>query len=119
MSLLTNTSAEEASPYVMEEASNAPLQLTIIKQEVNTQKSAASDRTKERLKFEKTNMAELLTSTLKKKREFDESHIKWLDSETVELSNVSNLTIHSFILQAEALGKDITYSKQTTIKISN
>ena len=61
----------------------------------------------------------LFEKVLGEKGELDSSKVKWKDDETVELNSVSNMTLHSFLLEAEKLGKDVTYEKTTTIKINN
>ncbi|MEP2948441.1 MAG: hypothetical protein ABJO91_00415 [Ekhidna sp.] len=64
-------------------------------------------------------LSEVFKQELMKKGEYDESKIRWIDHETVEVTNISGLAIHSFALRAEEMGKDIEYNKQTILKIKN
>ncbi|MEP1095254.1 MAG: hypothetical protein ABJG78_09100 [Cyclobacteriaceae bacterium] len=63
-------------------------------------------------------MAELFHQTMQEKGEYDPSNVSWTDHKTVEVEGLSKMAVHNFILKAEALGKDITYTKQTIISIS-
>jgi hypothetical protein len=63
-------------------------------------------------------LKELFIDVLKDKDEYDETAVNWRDEETVEVNNISNMSLHSFLLKAEQMGKDITYTKKTIIKIS-
>lgn len=63
-------------------------------------------------------LKKVFIDVLKSKNEYDESCIEWLDDETVSCNNVSTMSLHSFLLQAEKMGKDISYTKKTIIKIS-
>lgn len=60
----------------------------------------------------------LFIDMLKSKNEYNESSIQWSDDETVEISNISNMSLHTFLLKAEKMGKDISYTKRTIIEIS-
>ena len=63
-------------------------------------------------------LKELLEGVLEQKNELDTAEINWVDDETVELKNVSNISLNTFLIQAEQQGKDITYTKQTIIQIA-
>jgi len=65
------------------------------------------------------NLKELFEAVLKEKNEYSSAEITWLDDETVEVSNISGLSLHSFVLRAEELGKNISYQKKTIIKITD
>lgn len=69
--------------------------------------------------FEQKSLQELFKEELIKKGEYDESKIKWIDHETVEVTNCSGLAVHSFALRAEEMGKDIEYHKKTILKIKD
>lgn len=47
----------------------------------------------------------------------EELNIKWVDESEVVLNKIPSMQLHSFLLQAERLGKNIEYHKQTVIKI--
>ena len=67
---------------------------------------------------ENENLKELFVDVLKNKNEYVEDQINWQNNETVSVSNVSSMALHSFVLEAEKLGKNITYTKKTVIEIS-
>ena len=48
----------------------------------------------------------------------DAAEISWVDDETVEVKNVSNLSLQKFLVEAERQGKDLTIEKRTFIKIA-
>ncbi len=68
---------------------------------------------------EQRTLPEIFKEELIKKGEYDESKIKWIDHETVEVTNCSGLAIHSFALRAEEMGKDIEYHRKTILKIKD
>lgn len=61
----------------------------------------------------------VLENVMKEKGEYDGSNLNWVDNDTVEVSCLSSLAIHSFVLKAEQLGKDVTYEKRVVIKITD
>lgn len=97
---------------------NGTERLKIITKQEFTQKSPMNAEKKKQLENQPA-LSELLTTTLKEKGELKEDNIEWIDHETVRLKNVSNLAVHSFVLQAESLGKNVTYTNETSIRISN
>ncbi len=60
----------------------------------------------------------MFENILKQKNEYDKAQVNWVDDESVELKNVSNQCLHSFLIEAEKQGKDISFTKQTVITIS-
>ena len=64
-------------------------------------------------------LKEIFKKELQKKGEYDENNVRWIDDETVEVTKVSGLALHSFALRAEEMGKDITYHKKTILKIND
>lgn len=59
----------------------------------------------------------LFENILKQKKEYEKAQVNWVDDETVEVKNISNQALHWFLLQAEEQGMDISFTKQTVIKI--
>jgi hypothetical protein len=45
------------------------------------------------------------------------SGIEWNENGQLEMEGIPNLVLHSFLLQAEALGLSIKYTKKTVIEI--
>lgn len=85
------------------------LQSTINKPSPSLKKSEAVHTPELKTMFEKI---------LKQKNEYDQAKVNWVDDQSVELKNVSNQCLHSFLLEAEKQGKDISFTKQTVITIS-
>lgn len=54
---------------------------------------------------------------LKSKNEYDQNDVQWKDDEHVEVSNISSMTLHSFLLRAEEMGKRVQLEKKMVIKI--
>ncbi|MEO9851659.1 MAG: hypothetical protein ABJH72_22085 [Reichenbachiella sp.] len=65
-----------------------------------------------------SSLYELLDSTIKSKGE-SLSKKEWVEGHTLEVEGLSQMTLHSFILQAEKLGKRIQYTKTLTVKITD
>ncbi|QSE99264.1 hypothetical protein [Fulvivirga lutea] len=59
----------------------------------------------------------LLKETLNEKSESGKN-IKWIDDNTLEINGVAPMALHTFVLKAEELGKEIKYTKKTIIEIS-
>ena len=54
---------------------------------------------------------------LNKRGAVENSDYHWIDDETVDAKSISPVDLHSFLLYAEALGKSVSYTKQTIITI--
>lgn len=91
----------------------------IVTENEYTQKNPASKERKEKLSKEASDLSELFKKSISEKDAISLEDIEWVDDKTVKLSGDASTNIHSFVLLAEALGKDITYTKQTIIKISD
>ena len=61
-------------------------------------------------------LKELLEEVLEEKNVSGEN-LRWLDDQTIEVSGLAPMALHTFILKAEELGKDVTYHKKTIIEI--
>jgi len=122
MSLLINEKTDEALEYREEtEAWDAgyPNDLTIITKQNFVKRSKVSNELKSHLEKKSARLRNIFKQILSNKGEYNIENIEWLDDETVRVKNVSETSIQDFVRYAEALGKDIAYSKQTTIRISN
>lgn len=60
----------------------------------------------------------LLEKVIREKDETTQQNYKWLDDGSVEVSCLSGMCIHSFTLEAEKLGKEISFEKKTIIRIA-
>jgi peroxiredoxin len=61
-------------------------------------------------------LKEIFKKELEKKGEYNDSNIHWIDDETVEVTNVSGLAIHSFALRAEEMGQRYHLSQKKHFK---
>ena len=93
-------------------------QLTIVKSKTFNHKSPMPAELKQSKQNDGATIAELFETTLKQKGEFDPENIKWIDDNTIVVGNLSGTALHSVILKAEEMGRDISYTHQTTIRIS-
>ena len=93
---------------------------TVIQSKQYVHASAMSDeiRRQKQMNAEQT-VPELFKDVMKSSGKLDTIKMNWVDDQTVEVGELSNLTLHSFILKAEELGKKITYTKTFSIKISD
>ena len=60
---------------------------------------------------------QLFEQVLKEKNAYHKEKMNWINESTVEITGVSGLALHSFVLRAEELGKTVSYEKKTIIKI--
>lgn len=78
--------------------------------------SPMPDKLKKEANNKAPDMAELFQEVLRDRgesiRDFE------FDGKTLKVDNISNLTLHSFILKAAEFGKDVTFKKETTLIIS-
>lgn len=77
----------------------------------------------EELKIEKQrdldSIAELFEEDLRDKGDYDPSKVKWTSDNSVVIRDLPKMSLHNFILKAESMGLNISYTKETIIKISN
>ncbi|MCT4623610.1 MAG: hypothetical protein N4A46_08310 [Schleiferiaceae bacterium] len=85
----------------------------------HVQHSEMSHQLKEKVRSESPSLTDLFVETLESKGETSLNEVEWKSTNSVELPNISNLSLHSFALKAEALGKKISYEKTLTVKITD
>lgn len=77
----------------------------------------------ERLKYERransSSLSELFDETLANKGEEGKVQQRWVADDEMEVEGLSKSALHSFILEAEELGKKITYTETLRVKISD
>ena len=100
---------------------NAPLseELTIHIPNTYSHTSAMPESLKQEAQKHAPSLVELFAQTLQEKGAYDSANTEWLSENEVEVKELPNLVLHSFILKAEELGKKITYTKTLTVKISD
>lgn len=114
------------------EDSNAPMHLSVSGREhqqlealtVNvkstvTHESPMPDHIKEVKRKDAPCLKQLFEEVLKDKGEFFNEDIHLKNRDTVEMSELSNVALHCFVLKAQELGKKITYEKTLTVKITD
>ena len=125
MSLLMNppvNTAAESEDLTSELASmsndDASDELTIVQRSKFTDPSAMPAHLKEKVQSENPSVKALFEQMMDA-NEASSENLNWIDDQVVEANGFSKRDLHSFILKAESLGKNITYTKQTIISISN
>lgn len=120
MSLLTETHDNQ----VLTDAPNAEIngagadEMTIHIVSSFTQPSAMSPGLKEKKRNSSPSLQSLLETTLDEKGEANRK-TKWLSNNELEIEGLSKMTLHNFVLQAEALGKSVSYKRTLTVSITD
>ena len=94
-------------------------ELTIRIESEHEQPSAMSEEQKLNKRTNAPSLYNLLQKTLEDKGEYPLAKSEWSGESELKVEGLSDMTLHSFILKAESLGKKITYSKSLRIKISD
>ena len=94
-------------------------ELTIAIASKHVQPSAMPEDLKMKKRAEAPKLEQMLEETIKVKGESDAIQKNWNTEGELEVEGLSDMTLHSFILQAEALGKKISYTKTLKVKISD
>lgn len=82
------------------------------------QESAMPDSLKNQVRENSPLLLELFHQTIKDKGD-DLTKRRWVGDQTLEVDGLSHATLHSFILEAEKLGKSVEYVKTLTVKIAD
>lgn len=83
------------------------------------QESPMSEEQKIEARKEAPSLYKIFETTLKSKGEYNLDEISWNSDDELEMNYLSNNALHSFVLEAEKLGKKVTYQKSLTVKISD
>ena len=94
-------------------------ELTIRVASSHYQESAMSQEQKITARKDAPSLYKIFETTLQSKGEYNLDEIKWNSDDELEMSYLSNNALHSFVLEAEKLGKKVTYEKSLTVKISD
>lgn len=94
-------------------------ELTLVMKTVTEQESAMPETLKKEKQADAPSLANLFEQTLEQKGEADSLQKHWTSENELEVEGLSNTTLHSFVLEAEKLGKKITYTKTLSVKISD
>ena len=93
--------------------------LTIVTKTTINHSNPMPEASRLKTRNEAQDMSQLFRDTLKEKGEYHSENFKWFSENEVEVSNLSQMSLHSFLLEAEALGKNVHFIKQTVIKIED
>lgn len=94
-------------------------ELTIIMKTENVQESPMSEAQKQEKRAGSPSLETLFEQTAQQKGEADILKKSWVSDHAMEVEGLSNNTLHSFVLEAEKLGKKITYTRTIQVKISD
>ncbi|MFY0654871.1 MAG: hypothetical protein JXQ96_22760 [Cyclobacteriaceae bacterium] len=94
-------------------------ELTVHVKSTYQHESAMSEDLKEKKRKDAPALADLFKDTLKNKGEYHLLKEDVDENNEIEIKGLSQMTLHSFILKAEELGKNVTYSKILKVKISD
>ncbi|MGB3465572.1 MAG: hypothetical protein WBA74_09890 [Cyclobacteriaceae bacterium] len=67
---------------------------------------------------ENNEIRELFNKVLTEKGIDSADNIKWIDNQNIEVNDLPPSALHTFLLEAEKLGKKIGFEKKTIIKIA-
>lgn len=94
-------------------------ELTLLVKTTNKQTSPMSEELKKKKREESPSLGELFTETVEKKGELDSLKSTWTSDDEMEVEGISQMTLHSFLLRAEELGKNITYTRTLKVEITD
>lgn len=123
MTLIMNvpTTAEETKPesYDSTVPEKSTDELTIRMESIHEQHSAMNEDQKAEKRSLSPSLYSLLQKTLESKGEYPLEKSEWSVNNELVVEGLSEMTLHTFLLKAESLGKKITYTKSMKIKISD
>ncbi len=93
--------------------------LTIYTETKRIINSAMPDYIKEKKRADAPSLFELFKNTIERKGEGEQVQIKELNTDEFFVEGLSSMTLQSFILKAEELGKNISYTTSLQVKISD
>ena len=94
-------------------------ELSIRMTSVNVQESAMPAELKQQVQKNAPSLYELFDIVLDEKGETSQVKSKFVEEDVLEVEGLSKMTLHSYILEAERLGKKIEYTRTLTVKISD
>ncbi|WP_422359532.1 hypothetical protein [Reichenbachiella sp.] len=94
-----------------------PLSIRI--KSTHAQESAMPEELKRQVQKNAPSLYELFDQTLRRKGEAESVTSHFVEENVLEVEGLSNLTLHSYVLEAEKLGKKVEYIKTLTVKISD
>lgn len=62
-------------------------------------------------------LKKLFENTVMKDEETEDISAKWISDNEIVLNKMPSMSLHTFLLHVEKMGKSVEFSKQTVIKI--
>ena len=120
MALLMDTPEISAASKVQNEGSASRKdEMTICVETINEQKSPMSEALKSKVRANADSLKKIFEDTIQEKGEFPLEKAEWKNENEVTVTGLSPMTLHSFVLKAEQLGKKISYERTLKVKITD
>jgi len=122
MSLLMKTApVTESSNHsqAQESITKTNDELTLTVKTINAQISSMSADMKAKKQSEADSLEEMFVETVTQKGESNTLTINRNSERDLEIEGISQMTLHSFLLKAEELGKNITYTRTLKVEITD
>ena len=94
-------------------------ELTLIMSTVNEKTSSMPEDLKRKIRDRSLGLKELFIATVERKGEGKKLQVNRLSDSELEIEGISQMTLHSFLLKAEELGKKITYTRSLKVEITD
>lgn len=94
-------------------------EMTLVMKTTNTQTSSMPEVLKKEKRDDAPSLEEILKNTVEAKGEIEEMKSSWTSEDALEIEGISQMTLHSFLLKAEELGKNITYTRTLKVEIKD
>ncbi|WP_421762983.1 hypothetical protein [Ekhidna sp.] len=94
-------------------------EMTLVMKTTNTQISSMSDEMKAKKRRASASLEEMFRNTVEDKGQLDALKSSWTSDDELEIEGISQMTLHSFLLKAEELGKNITYTRTLKVEITD
>lgn len=94
-------------------------ELTLIMSTVDVRTSSMPEDLKRKIRDRSLGLKELFIATVERKGEGKELQVNRLSDSELEIEGISQMTLHSFLLKAEELGKKITYTRSLKVEITD
>ena len=103
--------------HLKKESANEELVLSM--KTINTQKTSMKEELKREKREISPSLEELLMEVIDQKGESEKLEMNRVSEKEIELDGISQMTLHSFLLKAEELGKNITYTRSLKVSITD
>lgn len=94
-------------------------ELTILMESIHEQNSPMAEELRMQKQASADSLDALFFQTVRRKGEEEKLQANWISETEMEVEGISEMTLHSFLLKAEQLGKKITYTRTLRVKISD